>query len=227
MKFLPILSFTLLASSLATSAHGAGTYGDQQLMVNPFMEGDYAGWSPISPWRNNGEEHSQVFDFTPEGPEGFFVSKQDVADLSAVGEHSKDADFDPATAELTGLKFNGVFLSKAAEGNATGTLEAKFYVEFDIVTSSGAYRAKSVTIENPWSQDDGVRLDSNTDYEWQTSGGFLGFPFANGGLALSEIQSIEVKYLMEVVHANTDGVDNVYVLLDNASIEYEVTVPKP
>ncbi len=225
MKILPALSLAILAATVADSSKAAGAYGDQQLMVNPFMEEDYAGWSPVSPWRNDGENHCQVFDFTTTGPLGFFVSTQDAVDLRTTGTHTEDAGFDPTTAELTGLQFNGVFLAKAAEANASGTLAAKFYVEFDIVTESGTYRAKSLPIENPWFQEEGVRLDSNTDYTWVADDGFLGYPFAEGGLPLAEIEKIDVKYLMEVIHGNEDSTDTVFSTIDNASIEYEVTVP--
>ena len=216
----------LLSGVVSTQA--AGVYTDQ-LMVNPFMEANYDGWATNAPWRNNGKSNNQVFDFKADGSTGYFVAKQDTVDFKTTGKHANDADFKADTAKLTGINFNGVYLGRANEGAAGANLSANFYIEFDIVTAAGTYRAKSADIANPWTKADGVKLGSNTDYIWQGGPDFLGDPFAGGsGIVLNDITSITAKNFMNVIHNNDNGGGTVYSTIDNASIKYEVTaVPEP
>lgn len=225
MKKSTILSLLLTTASSLPSLLAGGVYGNQQLMANPFMTENYEGWSLGSPWRDNGGSQNQVFDFSPEGPKGFFVAQQNTKDIKTTGDHTKDESFDVNTATLSAIRFNGVYIGKANEGAAAAGLNAKFYIEFDIVTTTGTYRAKSIPVEKPWTLEDKVRLDSNTDYKWEDGEGFGGFAFKDGGIPLSQIKSFEAKYIMEVIGNNSTGNGTVFTTIDNASIEYEVKVP--
>lgn len=219
----------LLGGVLLPASRGATVYANQQLMVNPFMTGDdYTGWTPTAPWRNNGASDNQVFDFTTTGPTGFFPTREGTVDIKTTGNHTSDPNFNVNTAKLTDLQFQGIFLDHAAAGDASGSLEANFFIEFDLTTASASYRAKSTVIADPWTQTPGTFLGTNGDYTWQSGGGFSGNPFSGGGLVLADITGFDVKYFMEVVTNNAGGAGTVFSTIDNASIEYAVTVvPEP
>ena len=228
--FLPCIAMGIAANCLMTgTSDAAGVYANQQLMVNPFMNGaSYTGWSPTSPWRNNGGSESQVFDFETSGSTGFFSTSQATNDIKTVGAHTTDVDYLSSTARLTAIQFDGVFLNKANEGAASSTLDGSFFIEFDITTATANYRAKSIGIEDPWAQTAGAVLGSNSSYTWETGGGFSGDPFAGSGLVLDSITAINAKYFMNVVTNNNGGTGPVFSTIDNASIQYEVTVvPEP
>ncbi len=229
MKKLSLLPIVLFGAALVPTSHAAGVYAGQQLMSNPFMTGEnYAGWTPISPWRNNGAGDSQVFDFTPAGPTGFFATSQAAVDIKTTGAHTADPDYNVNTARLTAIDFNGIFLDTPNPGDAGVGLDANFFIEFDITTTGASYRAKSTPIANPWSQTIGTYLDSNLDYNWETDGGFSGNPFLGSGLVLADITNFDTKYFMQVVTNNASGTGTVFTTIDNASIEYTVTVvPEP
>lgn len=229
MKKITLLPIFLLAATLIPTSQGVGVYANQQLMSNPFMTGaDYTGWSPISPWRNNGAGDSQVFDFTTTGPTGFFLTNQTTVDIKTTGAHTADPDYNVNTARLTAIDFNGIFLDTPNPGDAGAGLDANFFIEFNITTTTDSYRASSTTVTSPWTQSAGTYLDSNTDYTWQTGGGFSGDPFAGGGLILADISAFDANYFMQVSTNNASGVGTVFTTLDNASIQYSVTVvPEP
>ncbi len=200
-------------------------YANQQLMSNPFMTDNKDGWTPISPWRNDAGEN-QVFDFNTDGPTGFFATNLTTVDFTSTGTHVSDPDYDVNTARLTGLTFNGIFVGRANETAAGANLEANLFVELTITTSTDSYRAQSGNLENPWAQTAGTYLDAG--YNWLNDGTYSGNPFAGSGLVLSDITDINVNYFMHVIGNNSDGSGTVFTTLDNASIEYDVTViPEP
>lgn len=223
-----LIPVVLLGSLFAPTSHAAGVF-TEELMSNPFMDGgDYTGWSPTAPWRNNGGASNQVFDFTQTGPTGFFITTQTTRDIKTSGAHTADADFDVNTARLTDLFFNGVFLDRANQAAAGPGLDATLFIEFDITTTNASYRAQSIAISDPWTQDPSVFLNSSTDYTWLNDGTFSGDPFANGGLILSEITEIDANYVINVLTNNTSGTDTVFTIIDNASVTSEITVvPEP
>lgn len=223
-----LIPVVLLGSLFAPTSHAAGVF-TEELMSNPFLTDNFDGWTPTAPWRNNGGANpNQVFDFTQDGPTGFFATNQSTVDIQNTGAHTMDADFDVNTARLTDVTFNGVFLDRANEGAAGAGLEATLFIEFNITTTTESYRAQSTTISNPWTQDPGVFLNSESDYTWLSDANFAGDPFADGGLILSEITDISANYFVNVITNNADGTGTVFTTIDNASVLSEITVvPEP
>lgn len=217
MKKKWLLSLAALGASTMTQA--VGIYSSE-LGVNPYMTGeDYTGWATGDPWRPNGAGENLVFDLTVDGPAGFFAAEQALVDLTAVGPHIDDPDYNANTARLVGLSFNDLFFGEVNVIAAGVDLEANFFFEFDITTSDGTYRAKSQEFSQPWTTPDGQVLRMT----W-LSDEFLGNPFRGAGLALSGIESMKASNFMHVVANNSTGTDTVFFTLDNCSIEYEVSV---
>lgn len=214
----------ILIAAVGTASLSSAAIYTSELGVNPFMSGaDYTGWATADPWRTNGGSDNLVFDLETAGPTGFFAASQSLNDLTATGAHLADPNYDVNTTELTGLTFNAPFFGEANAGAAGVGLDVDFFVEFDLVTTAGTYRAKSQEINNPWEMTGAQPLTMT----WQ-GGGFLGDPFALGGIILADIVSMADNNFMNVTTNNASGTGTVFFLMDNISISYELTtVPEP
>lgn len=234
-----LAAFLAILSSGISTLNAAGVYTPaENLVINRFFEGgDYTGWSTGGAWRDNGGNNNLVFDFLTTGSAGGFdaatasIQNGGLRDISSVDSglnYTDDVDFDIDTAMLSSLTFESPFIGHAAGENRGANLNANFFVEFDIQTSGGNYRARSQDrlIDDSTSVIGG---DFAPVMTWQIGGGFLGDPFADGsGVTLSSITGIEYKWFINTVAPNSDGSGTYFFTVDNAGLRYEVTVvPEP
>jgi len=219
-----------LVAAIATTASADIHTGN--MVSNPFMTDNYDGWSPNSPWRNNGGSKNQVYDFKTDGPTGWASSFAATRDLTTDADITADPNYDASTTELTDLGFGDVWLLIPTwNTNKIGaSLDARFYLQANISTVSGNdYRAISdqVTVDSTFTA--GGYAQSFSINNWATYGSYDGNPFDGGaGIALDDISSINYQWVMRTITANTDGAGTVFFQADNAILNYEVTtIPEP
>lgn len=209
--------FVGLIMILMVSGNGhAALVTSGELIRNPFFTGsDYSNWTINSPWRSDGGNDRLVFDVNNTNSIGFPGAITSGKDLTSETNVTALDNYDPATTRLTALSFNDVFLNTFAGPASDGTY--KFFVEFDLNTTGGLFRAKSQELENPWS----ISGTQSLNMSWNTD------PFTSNGVALNDITSTEYKLIMFVELATTDE-STTFFTVDNLSVTYTVnSVPEP
>lgn len=197
-----------------------------ELMENPFFIGNnYENWSFGGKWRTDGANDRLVFDVDAANS-GFPAAVGTGKTLTSETAITGNASFTTlSNAYLTTVTFNSPFLDRAAELNAGSNADYNLFFELDIITVSGTYRAKSTSINNPWTQTPG---SISPTFTWET-GSFLGDPAdaTDDGIPINQITSVQYKAVMQVVAANDNGTGTVFVLLDNLSLTYNVELRLP
>lgn len=209
-----LIAFAIVAG-LSFSQANAAVVTLGELNTNPFLTGaDYSGWTINSPWRANGGNDNLVFDVNNTNATGFPTASTLGKSLTSEANVLALDGYNPSTTRLTALQFNDIFLNtfgSASDGSY------KFFLEFDLNTTSGNFRAKSQELLNPWT----ISGAQSLSMTWDTD------PFASGGVALNSISSTEYKLVMFVETPTTDA-GTTFLTVDNLSAMYTVTsIPEP
>lgn len=188
-----------------------------EAVANPYFTGaNYSDWTIGSPWRSDGGNDRLVFDIQADNPAGFFTASGAGIDLGTVAPSSPQArlmDFD--------FSLSQPFVAAFGAPETPGTY--KLFFEVDVLTDGGTYRAKSQEFSDPLSLSGGL----SPLFTWETGGGFLGDLPGNGGVLLSEINSLNYSAVMWV-DVPASGAGTGFFTLDNMSLTYEVdSVPEP
>lgn len=204
--YLKAILATLAVSSLSLDAQ----VEEGQLVLNPFFsEGNYAHWELSGNWRFNGASDNLVFDIHSKNEAGFYVA---AGECRSFAEEVKG---DPE-AHLLRLAFDEPYLANAAIDRIKGEAAYTFYIEVDVVTKKGIYRAQSQMIKEPWATV-GPR---SLEMKWLEDI-FLGDPFAGGGLAVASISSISYKAVVWVEKPATNKRRKAgFLTVDNFSLRY-------
>ncbi len=225
----------MLGLVVALAAMASADVYTGNMVANPFMTGpDYTDWAATAPWRNNGGSANQVHDFKTDGTAGFASTFAATRDLTADAAITADPLYSASTTKLTDISFGNTWsiIPTWNIGNVGANMSANYYCEADIFTVGGdQYRVNS----NTFVVDDtfmggvgGGEARTWTTAGWASYGNWDGDAFASGGIALDQIASIDYKWVMQTVTANTDGGGTVFFQADNANLQYEVTtIPEP
>ena len=154
---------------------------------------------------------------------GFYAAEASPRDLTTESNVTSLDGYDPSTTRLTGLTFADPW-RLAHFGSVPQDGEYNYFIEFTIDTPGGSYRASTQKLDRATAfQNTTAQL--GFVFNWE-GGGFLGDPFASGGVALSDITNMTYNVLVEVVTPTTSGAG--FFLVEGFNLEYEVTaIPEP
>ncbi|MEN8661487.1 MAG: PEP-CTERM sorting domain-containing protein [Lentimonas sp.] len=218
--------FAALAAVLSLSAISAEAITGETV-INPFYSdqsssSDYNSWTFNAPWDNDGAQSRIVYTAESSGNTGVFTAVGAGRNLATASEITGDPGFTNAdNALLTGVTLNAPFL------NLFGSVDAGDYnllFQLDIVTAGGTFRAQSQEV-------DFSTIGTNNAlplFMTYQDGVFLGDPSsqAGGGIALSDITSIDYRAVVNVISPTTGGA--AFLTADNLSVSYDVSfVPEP
>lgn len=213
------------AATLTTGFVIPNAFLDDNSSGNPLDPPDGVNWTFNSPWTLEANLFSGAALFVTDASNqpGFYAAEASPRDLTTEPNVVALDGYNPSTTRLTGLTFADPW-RLAHYGSVPQDGEYNYFIEFTIDTSGGAYRASTQKLDRA------TVFQNSTNqlgfvFSWE-GGGFLGDPFAAGGIPLSEITDMTYNVLMEVASPTSSG--SGYFLVEGFNVEYEITsVPEP
>ena len=218
-------STTVSAASMTTGFVIPNAFLDDNTSGDPLDPPDGVNWSFNSPWQLEAGLFSGAALFVTDSSNspGFYAAEASPRDLTTESNVTSLDGYDPSTTRLTGLTFADPW-RLAHFGSVPQDGEYNYFIEFTIDTPGGSYRASTQKLDRATAfQNTTAQL--GFVFNWE-GGGFLGDPFASGGVALSDITNMTYNVLVEVVTPTTSGAG--FFLVEGFNLEYEVTaIPEP
>ena len=196
-----------------------------ELMLNPnFDDGNYEHWEFSGFWRPDGEQNRLVYDMMP-GELGYIAAVGSARQLAADIQLIRDlraAGSRLISARLSGLTLNAPYLAVYNTSAIGPGSDYLFFIEVDVKTQSGLYRASTEVLSNAWDLYEGPL---QSVLEWDDSPACLGdiAEAPMGGVPLVEVEEILYKCVIQVRQSTPVGTGPVFLTIDNCSLEYVIT----
>lgn len=213
------------AASVTTGFVLPNAFLDDNTSGDPLDPPDGVNWTFNSPWQLEAGLFSGAALFVTDSSNqpGFFAAEGSPRDLTAEANVLALDGYDPSTTRLTSLTFADPW-RLAHFGTLPPDGQYNYFIEYTINTPGGAYRAATQKLDRATAfQNTTAQL--GLAFSWQ-GGGFLGDPFAAGGVPLSDIDSMTYNVFIEVLQPTSAGAG--FFLVEGFNVEYEVTaIPEP
>jgi hypothetical protein len=202
------------------------------LIINPWLDDsssgfpldppDGVGWTFNAPWEFEdsliGFLGAALLPTSSNNPVGIHAAQVAAVDLTSQPNVTSLEGYDASSTRLTGLTFErpwrvGHFGAVPQDGDYT------LYMEFTMATTSGSYRASTNRLDRPAAFQNTI-AQLPFSFTWETEG-YLGDPFAAGGVPLDQILDIDYALLVEVISPTSGGTG--FFNAEGFNILYEVS----
>ena len=229
MKNMPLIHCRAALSAVVSlfvilgAAFGGPVMGE--LVLNPYFEGgDYSHWKFSGAWRPDGKQARLVYDLAP-GGRGYPAAVGSVKRLATDAElirQLRGAGSSLAKARLSALTLNAPYFAVFNADAIGPSSNYEFFVEIDVKTQSGLYRARSRALSDPWHIPTG---SLKLLLEWDDSPAYLGdiAEAPLGGIPVLGIEEILYRCVIQVHRSTDPGTGPVFLTIDNCSLQYEIT----